>query len=189
MFDWQQIYDSRAELPPLEFSESALIDACPERVYALLRDYEQGHPRILPPQFLNYTVEQGGQGAGTVIRFELGHRNYRGEVEEPEPGRLLVERYRAQQFETRFIVEPVDNALQSKVTFQTIMPGRRVLAGLYRWTMKMMLAKMYRQELRLLNEVLQERQHSNKDLSRGHKFPVGVRGELRLSSAVPLEGQ
>ena len=161
MFDWHQLYDNRTDLPPIEFSESALIDACPERVYALLRDYERGHPRILPPQFLNFKVEQGGQGAGTVISFTISglygmQTTYRGEVEEPEPGRLLVERYRAQQFETRFHVEPGSTPTQSRVTLQTLVPGRRVLAGFYRWTMKSMLAKMYREELRLLNEVLQE---------------------------------
>jgi len=156
MSNWHQIYDPRAKLPPIEFSESATINASPERVYALLRDYEHGHPRILPPQFLNFKVEQGGQGAGTVISFEFGYRNYRGEVEEPEPGRVLVEHYRAQQSETRFIVDPGLTPSQTRVTLQTIVPGRRLLAGLYRWMMKMMLAKMYRQELRLLNEVLQE---------------------------------
>jgi len=155
MFNWQQIYDPRKHLPPIEFSESAVIEASPERVYELLRDYEHGHPRILPPQFSNFKIEQGGQGAGTIISFTLGRINYRGEVEEPEPGRVLVEKYRAQQIETRFLVDPGSTPTQSRVTLQTLAPGRRVLAGFFRWGMKTMLAKMYRQELRLLNEVLQ----------------------------------
>jgi hypothetical protein len=156
MFNWHQLYDPRAELQPIDFSESAVVEASPARVYALLRDYEQGHPRILPPQFSNYQVEQGGQGAGTIIGFTLGSHNYRGEVEEPEPGRVLVERYRTQKFETRFLVEPTTSLTQSSVTLQTIVPGRRFLAGLYRWVMKKTLAPLYREELRLLNEVLQQ---------------------------------
>ena len=37
-------------------------------VYALLADYRDGHPRILPPAFSDLTVLRGGTGAGTVIR-------------------------------------------------------------------------------------------------------------------------
>jgi uncharacterized protein YndB with AHSA1/START domain len=47
------------------------IDAPAERVYRLLADYTTHHPRILPPAFLEFRVEQGGMGAGTVHSFRL----------------------------------------------------------------------------------------------------------------------
>src|SRR5438045_3283999 len=76
---------------------SARMDAAPEKLYAIIADYHEGHPRILPKQFSGLKVEKGGVGAGTVIRFQMrafgATRNFRGEVTEPEPGRVLVETY------------------------------------------------------------------------------------------------
>jgi hypothetical protein len=42
-----------------------------ERVYSLLANYHDGHARVLPKPFRNLVVEQGGVGAGTVVRFEV----------------------------------------------------------------------------------------------------------------------
>lgn len=74
---------------------SALIPARRERVYNILANYREGHPRILPKQFSNLVVEQGGLGAGTVIRFQMSvfgrKQTFRAEISEPEPGRVLVE--------------------------------------------------------------------------------------------------
>ena len=71
------------------------IAAPAERVYRYLADYREHHPRFLPPAFSDFQVEQGGIGAGTVIRFRLtaGGRSQvaRQRVEEPEPGRVLRE--------------------------------------------------------------------------------------------------
>jgi hypothetical protein len=65
-------------------------------VYSVIADYHHGHPRILPKQFTGLSVEKGGVGEGTVIRFSMrvfGRRfEFRGFVSEPEPGRVLVER-------------------------------------------------------------------------------------------------
>ncbi len=71
------------------------MDAPADRVYAIIADYRNGHPHILPKQFRNLTVEQGGVGAGTIIRFEVRvfgqTQHFRAVVSEPEPGRVLVE--------------------------------------------------------------------------------------------------
>ena len=51
---------------------TALIHAPAERVYAILADYHDGHGRIAPkPWFGPIEVEQGGTGAGTIIRFTM----------------------------------------------------------------------------------------------------------------------
>ena len=48
-----------------------VIDASPEEIFSALADYEHKRPRILTPNFLNYRVEKGGQGSGTVISYVL----------------------------------------------------------------------------------------------------------------------
>src|SRR5262249_31486321 len=74
---------------------SAHIDAPPARVYGIIADYRVGHPSILPKPFKNFVVEEGGQGAGTIIRFEVpalgAVTRFRAIVTEPQPGRVLVE--------------------------------------------------------------------------------------------------
>jgi len=75
---------------------SAEIEAQPQEIYAVVADYRNGHPRILPEEYLrDLEVEAGGYGAGTVIRFRVRafgiERQARATVSEPEPGRVLVE--------------------------------------------------------------------------------------------------
>jgi uncharacterized protein YndB with AHSA1/START domain len=43
------------------------FDASPERVYEALSDYEQTRPRLLPGQYSEYEVREGGKGAGTRV--------------------------------------------------------------------------------------------------------------------------
>src|ERR1039457_6245089 len=50
---------------------SSSIPTQPERAYAVIANYQTGHHRILPEQFSGLTVERGGIGAGTIIRFDL----------------------------------------------------------------------------------------------------------------------
>jgi len=51
--------------------ESALIKAPAEQVYNIIADYHNGHPTFCQAYFLNLEVEQGGVGAGTIIRFQM----------------------------------------------------------------------------------------------------------------------
>ncbi|MEZ0164588.1 SRPBCC family protein [Kineococcus sp. LSe6-4] len=47
------------------------IDAPAERVLAALADYRGTRPHLLPQQFTDYEVIEGGQGAGTEVRWKL----------------------------------------------------------------------------------------------------------------------
>jgi hypothetical protein len=137
-------------------SASATIPAAPARVYDILADYVDEHPRILPSEFSDLVVEQGGIGAGTMIRFKmrvLGRtQNYRAIVTEPEPGRVLMETY----FEpdgtvTTFIVDPESNGAHSRVTFSTSMPVREGFAGkIARFAGTRLLRPIFERELGLL---------------------------------------
>ena len=95
------------------------VGAPAERVYGILADYRQHHPKILPPAFSHYQVDEGGVGAGTVIRFRLtaGGRteDYRAVVSEPEPGRVLREDYPERSSATTFTVTPAGDTCRVRI--------------------------------------------------------------------------
>lgn len=78
-------------MPQIKASSSEVIDAPAERIYAILADYRDEHPQILPKQyFSDFKVVQGGIGEGTIIEFQthvLGQsRSVRAEITEPQRG-------------------------------------------------------------------------------------------------------
>src|SRR5512134_2276283 len=92
---------------------SAVIDAHPQEVYAILSDYRTGHPAILPsPYFTGLVVEKGGQGAGTLAHTTMKvlgvRREYHLAVTEPEPGRVLQETDLAAGVTTKFTIDALD---------------------------------------------------------------------------------
>jgi uncharacterized protein YndB with AHSA1/START domain len=95
------------------------IDAPAERVYRLLADYTTHHPRILPPAFSEFRIEQGGVGAGTVHSFRLTAggrtRAYRMRVDEPEPGRVLTETDQLSSTVTTFTVLPEGSGCRVRI--------------------------------------------------------------------------
>jgi len=137
---------------------SAIIDAPVERVYGIVADYRNGHPRILPPKyFTGLEVEQGGVGTGTVIRFGmkvLGQtRTLHAAVTEPEPGRVLVETAPDGSVVTTFTADPVDGG-RTRMTFSTVgrtPPG--VMGRVEAWLTARMLPRIFRDELALLARV------------------------------------
>jgi uncharacterized protein YndB with AHSA1/START domain len=140
-------------MPRLHASAERTIPAPATEVYALLADYRDGHPRILPPAFSDLTVLRGGTGAGTVIRFTLklaGRKQaVEARVEEPEPGRVLTEDYPDKSAVTRFIVEPAGS--QSRVRIETSWERSRGLAGLIeRFVAPHLFRKLYTEELDLI---------------------------------------
>jgi len=111
-------------MPLHRVAASRIIDASPERLYDVLTDYREGHPRILPrPEFGPLTIIEGGRGNGTIFDVELRlrgrTRNLRGVVSEPEPGRELVECYPGEPTVTRFLIEPMFSGEHARVTITT----------------------------------------------------------------------
>src|SRR5438270_3776904 len=105
-------------------SASAVIPARRERIYSLISNYRDGHPRILPKQFTSLVVEEGGIGAGTIIRFQMRvfgrKQTFRAAITEPEPGRVLVETYLdSNGAVTTFTVNPGHAPADSNVTIST----------------------------------------------------------------------
>lgn len=102
---------------------ASTVNASPRQVYDFMRDYRTHHPDILPENFQNYMVELGGEGAGTVIRFDLRAggrtRPFRMEVSEPEPGRRLEESDTRSSAITTFDFAPVDGGAKTRLTITT----------------------------------------------------------------------
>jgi hypothetical protein len=150
-------------MPQHTISAAALIPAPPQQVYAIIADYRDGHPHILPkPHFVSLTVEQGGVGAGTVIRFQMRLmrrvQNFRAAITEPEPGRVLVETDTQTGTTTTFTVEPRDDAQHAAVTIMTTTSVRQGLLGkLEAWLATRLLRPIYVQELAQLADVATQR--------------------------------
>ena len=103
-----------------------VIPAPPDRVHAALADY-RGRARILPGGYRDYTVEEGGEGDGTVVSYRLRagrrERRYRMEVAEPTPGVTLVERDRESSLVTTWILNPTASATATDLRLSTIWEG------------------------------------------------------------------
>jgi hypothetical protein len=139
-------------------SQSAEIGAPADRLYGIIADYRNGHPKILPPAFTGLTVEAGGVGAGTRIR--VGMRvfgrvmTFPAEVSEPDPGRVLVERNLGDRPSvTTFTVDRLD-AVRSRVTISTELPVRHgILGRVEQFITRRFLAPIYTAELARLAAV------------------------------------
>lgn len=138
---------------------TADVGAPADVVYAILADYDEGHPAVLPPEhFTGLEVERGGRGAGTVIRFgvrAMGRvRESRAEISEPEPGRLLRETALddPRGLVTEFLVEPV-GAARARVTISTAWTARGLGSILEGLLAPALLRRIYVAELARIDEV------------------------------------
>ena len=123
-------------MPRVHISAERIIPAPAQEVYDLLADYHEGHPSILPSAFSDFTVLEGGAGAGTRIQvtLTLGRRTQvtEGFVAEPEPGRVLTETYPPSNMVTTFTVDPEGDG--SRLRIESSGESRPGLAGcVERW--------------------------------------------------------
>ncbi|MEO8395771.1 MAG: SRPBCC family protein [Chloroflexota bacterium] len=136
---------------------SAVINAPSANIYAVISDYRVGHPAIVPmPYFSELTVEQGGQGAGTVIRatmtafgkvYPLHQR-----VTEPEPGHILMETDIETGQYTTFTFEPLANDTQTRVTIASEFPRTPGFVGFIESvSIPAFTRRLYKQELENLS--------------------------------------
>lgn len=141
---------------------SAVIAARPEAICAILSDYRAAHQAILPkPYFADLVIKQGGQGAGTVFRVRMDvmgtSTHFHMVVSEPQPGKVLMETDDEAWVATTFTLEPVTADAQTRVTITSDFrpsPGIRGLAE--RLLNPPITRRIYRQELRLLADYLQQ---------------------------------
>ena len=142
---------------------SSIIDGRPEDIYAVIADYQVGHPAILPkPYFTELTVEAGGQGAGTLLRTSMTifgqDFHYHQRVSEPEPGRVLLETDVDTGQWSSFTLEPLNGGSQTRVTITAEFPASPGFKGLMeRLFNPIVTRRIFQQELQNLNEYMQTR--------------------------------
>jgi hypothetical protein len=107
------------------------LDAPPEKVLELLRDYRETRPTLLGPNYTAYRVEAGGRGAGTVVAYHFAaggrERDYRLKVAEHDAG--LEERDELSSFVSRWTVAPDGGG--SQVTLEGSWDGAGGIAGVF----------------------------------------------------------
>jgi hypothetical protein len=140
-------------------SAEGSVDAPAETVYRYIADMREHHPHILPPAFSDFQVESGGVGAGTVLRYKLTAggrtREYRTEIAEPEPGRVLTESDTRSSTVTTFTVSPQGAA--SLVQISTTWDGAGGIGGLFeRMFAPGVLRAIYADELKRLGAYARE---------------------------------
>ena len=115
-----------------------IIGAKPGEVFKALSDYETRRPRILPPNYIEYGVDKGGQGNGTVIHYRLQaagrSRPYEMSVEETVKGQVLTERDKGSSLVTRWSVLPVDDGQKSRVSVESDWEGGKGIGGFFERT-------------------------------------------------------
>lgn len=133
----------------LQVSAEDDIDAPPDRVYRIIADYSNHHPEIVPSALSDLVVEQGGVGAGTVIRYKAKIAGRTSEtrqrVEEPEPGCVLKEHDLTREMVTTFTVTPSGNGARVRIATEIETDGLRGLVE--RWLLPRVLPQMYRDEI------------------------------------------
>jgi len=142
-------------------SAERVLDAPAQVVYHCIADYREHHrpEGFLPPAFTDFEVQQGGVGAGTVIRFAstLGGRKQimTASIEEPHPGRVLVET--GHPVRTTFTVEPEGHEGQrARVRFDTVIDARGLTGLVTRLFAPRMLRPLYEDELSRLERYAQQ---------------------------------
>ncbi|MGK5532625.1 SRPBCC family protein [Streptomyces sp. URMC 129] len=111
--------------------------AKPDDVLDAIADYRQTHPRLLPEQFKDYEVREGGDGEGTVLFFRLHATSKRVreclmDVTEPTDD-TVVETDRNSTLVTTWTVVPGEGAegARSRVTIRSTWQGAGGIGGVF----------------------------------------------------------
>src|SRR5579862_6860852 len=113
--------------------QEQVINARPETVYAALTDYAGQRTQILPPNFLDYAVEKGGHGDGTIVRYRLRaarrERPYRMVVHEAARGKVITESDSNSSLVTTWTILPEEHGQQTKVRVTSEWKGSSGIGG------------------------------------------------------------
>jgi len=114
------------------------IAARPDDVFDALADYNGIRKKVMPGQFSEYEVREGGDGEGTLVHWKLQATSRRVrdcllEVDEPAEGRL-VERDRNSSMVTTWTVTPGAGGNGARVTVTTTWKGAGGIGGFFERT-------------------------------------------------------
>ncbi|MDF9816480.1 SRPBCC family protein [Streptomyces sp. SPB162] len=121
----------------VEATTQRVIEAEAERVYDALADYTGTRKTLLPEQFSEYEVREGGSGAGTLVHWKLQATSKRirdclFDVTAPTAGQL-VEADRNSSMVTTWTVTPSGSG-RSKVVATTTWDGAGGIGGFFERT-------------------------------------------------------
>lgn len=114
------------------------IAAKPDDVFDALADYQETRPKLLPGQFSEYEVREGGDGEGTLVHWKLQATSKRVrdclmDVTEPTDGEL-VEKDRNSTMVTTWKVTPGTAEGSARVTVTTVWAGAGGIGGFFEKT-------------------------------------------------------
>jgi len=121
----------------VEATTERIVAAEPERVYDALADYAGTRGQVLPEQFSEYEVREGGDGEGTLVHWKLQATSKRVrdclfDVTAPAAGQL-VETDRNSTLVTTWTVTPAGEG-RSKVVNATAWQGATGVGGFFERT-------------------------------------------------------
>ena len=116
-------------------SSTVLIEAAPEAVLAAVADYQTVRPKILSSHYSNYSVLEGGQGAGTVVTWKLQatesrSRDVKASVD--VAGKTVIEKDANSTLVTNWTVAPAGTG--STVTVKASWKGAGGIKGFFEKT-------------------------------------------------------
>ena len=116
-------------------TSTVLINAAPDAVLAAVSDYRTVRPRILPSQYSDYRVLQGGIGAGTVAAWKLQAtesrvRDVQASVD--MAGKTVIEKDANSSMVTNWTVAPAGSG--ATVTVKTSWTGGTGVKGFFEKT-------------------------------------------------------
>jgi hypothetical protein len=112
-----------------------LVDAEPAATLAAVADYQKVRPKILSPQYSQYQVLQGGQGAGTVAKWRLQATRSRVrevQVDVDVAGHTVIEKDANSSMVINWTVAPAGPG--SSVTVKTTWTGAGGVKGFFEKT-------------------------------------------------------
>ncbi len=116
-------------------SSTVLINAAPEAVLAAVADYQTVRPKILSSHYSNYSVLEGGQGAGTVVTWKLQATKSRSrdvQAAVDVAGKTVIEKDANSSLVTNWTVAPAGTG--STVTVKTSWTGAGGVKGFFEKT-------------------------------------------------------
>ncbi|WPB90055.1 SRPBCC family protein [Streptomyces malaysiensis] len=121
----------------VEATTERIVTGKPEDVFDALADYRETRPRLLPQQFSEYEVREGGDGEGTVVHWNLQATSKRVrdcllEVSEPADGQL-IEKDRNSSMVTTWTVTPAGEG-KSRVVVTSTWTGATGIGGFFERT-------------------------------------------------------
>ena len=143
---------------------SRLMMADTQKCYAIVADYRNKHPLILPGKYFSpLTVEAGGYGAGTVVSFEmraLGEmRKFRMAITEPQPSHVLEERDLETGITTTFVFEPIAEGRHCHLSISTRMAFPQGIKGeIERRVTTRLLKRIHNSQLTMMENLLKQQQ-------------------------------